>query len=296
MTEAFFVGEGSHETAKAGPESTPYYIPATSSFLERRHLTLKQGDTFGVFDQYGDVVSRGGNPEGLFHKDTRYLSDLSVRVNGLRPLLLSSTVQENNVLLTADLTNPDFFSGGHVDLARDRIHITRSKFLWEGACHERLGVRNFDERARAIEFSFRYAADFADIFELRGHARERRGKIQTEPFANGVTFAYHGLDGIVRRAVIRFEPTPARLEEGIARFLFEMQPHERTSVFMAISCEEDLPEPRPIRHFFVGLRNARKELRAEASRAASIETSNDIFNEALCQSVADLYMLMTETM
>ena len=114
MTEAFLVGQD--RGAKAGPESTPFYIPSTSSFLESRHLTLKQGDTFGVFDHYGDVASRGGGPEGLFHKDTRYLSDLRVLVNGLRPLLLSSTVQDNNVLLTAELTNPDFFSGGRSTL------------------------------------------------------------------------------------------------------------------------------------------------------------------------------------
>ncbi len=293
MAEAFLVGQD--RGAKAGPESTPFYIPATSSFLESRHLTLKQGDTFGVFDHYGDVASRGGGPEGLFHKDTRYLSDLRVLVNGLRPLLLSSTVQDDNVLLTADLTNPDLFSGGRLDLARDRIHIIRSKFLWEGACHERLGVHNFDQQTRSIEVSFRFAADFADIFELRGHARERRGRIQTEAFDNGLTFAYQGLDGVVRRSIIRFEPAPAQFDEGIARFIVKMQPQERASVFMAISCEEDLPEPRPIRHFFVGLRKARKALRTESARAASIETSNDIFNEALCRSVADLYMLTTQT-
>jgi glycogen debranching enzyme len=43
------------------------------------------------------------------------------------------------------------------------------------------------------------------------------------------------------------------------------------------------------------LRDARRALRLTSSRAASIGTSNDIFNEAVRRSVADLYMLVTHT-
>src|SRR5215469_7667650 len=128
-----------------------FYIPATTSILERRPRTLKHGDTFGMFDHYGDIPSGEGSPEGLFHKDTRYLSELRVLVNGERPLLLSSTVQDNNALLTADLTNPDFFTGDRLDLPRDTIQIVRSKFLWQAACYERLGFRNFDRETRTVE-------------------------------------------------------------------------------------------------------------------------------------------------
>ena len=63
---------------------------------------------------------------------------------------------------------------------------------------------------------------------------------------------------------------------------------------MTVECEESTPKQRPIRQFFTGLRDARRALRAQSARAASIETSNDIFNEVLCRSVADLYMLMTD--
>ncbi|MEE9251306.1 MAG: glycogen debranching N-terminal domain-containing protein, partial [Alphaproteobacteria bacterium] len=81
-----------------------FYIPATSSFLERRPRTLKHGDTFAVFDHYGDIVAGDGSPEGLYHEDTRFLSGFQLLINGRRPLLLSSTVQDNNVLLMVDLT------------------------------------------------------------------------------------------------------------------------------------------------------------------------------------------------
>ena len=77
-------------------------------------------------------------PEGVFHKDTRFLSDLRVLVDGQWPLLLSSTVEDNNALLTADLTNPDLFADG------DSIfRATRSRW----------SARSSSGRARAMSGS-----------------------------------------------------------------------------------------------------------------------------------------------
>ena len=44
-----------------------------------------------------------------------------------------------------------------------------------------------------------------------------------------------------------------------------------------------------------GLRAARRDLQTAARDITTIETSNDIFNEVLCRSMADLHMLMTDT-
>ena len=295
MTETYDGVQAASEASKAEAVPNPFYISTTTSILERRPRTLKHGDTFAVFDHYGDVSSRGGSPEGIFHKDTRFLSDLQLRVNGQRPLLLSSTVQDNNAVLTADLTNPDLFTGGELELARDTIQIVRSKFLWDGACYERLGVHNFGARAHTFEFELHFSADFADIFELRGHRRERRGKIESQSGDDGVVFLYHGLDGVVRRTTIQFDPTPAEMDDDSARFHVDLDPGARRSLFMTISCEERAHEQRPIRQFFTGLRDARRALHASTAHAASVETSNELFNEVLCRSVADLYMLMTDT-
>ena len=60
--------------AEESSPSTPlveFYIPATSSLQVRRPRTLKHGDTFGVFDHYGDMVPVAGSPEGIYHQDTR---------------------------------------------------------------------------------------------------------------------------------------------------------------------------------------------------------------------------------
>ena len=91
--------------------------------------TLKHGDTFAMFDEFGDVLEVEHSPYGLFHHDTRYLSRLHFTLEGHRPLMLSSTVQTDNVTLDVDLTNPDIFGGGELALAKDTFHVARAKFL-----------------------------------------------------------------------------------------------------------------------------------------------------------------------
>ena len=81
-----------HPQGTAEDEVTSqFYIPAVSSLQERRLRALKHGDSFALFNHYGDIVPFRGAPDGLYHCDTRYLSHLELRLNGQQPLLLSST-------------------------------------------------------------------------------------------------------------------------------------------------------------------------------------------------------------
>src|SRR5262245_39931870 len=135
-----------------------FYIPAAASLQERRPRTLKQGDTFAVFDHNGDVLSGEGSPEGLYHRDTRHLSHLHLSLCEARPMLLSSTLREDNATLTCDLTNPDLYQDGQLRLRHDLLHLRRSKFLWHASCFERLTIRNFDEGSRHVIVSFDFAS------------------------------------------------------------------------------------------------------------------------------------------
>ena len=110
---------------------TPFYIPATGTATRPRR-TLKYGDTFAVVDTYGDIGASAGDADGLFHNDTRFLSHLELLVNGEQPLLLGSTLRDDNTLLSIDLTNPDFFVDGRIVLQKDLLHISRTIFLWRG--------------------------------------------------------------------------------------------------------------------------------------------------------------------
>src|SRR5205814_6342301 len=76
----------------------PFYISAPTAHADERTRVLKQGETFAVFDHYGDVRPAGRGEEGLYHEGTRYLSALLLKLGEDRPLFLSSTVKEDNAL------------------------------------------------------------------------------------------------------------------------------------------------------------------------------------------------------
>lgn len=292
--------EGAGTPLPAGRGAAPlaqFFIPATASLQERRPRTLKHGDTFAVFDHNGDALSGPGSPEGVFHRDTRHLSHLYLTIEGARPMLLSSTLRDDNVTLTCDLTNPDIFDNtGRLSLRHDLIHVRRSRFLWNATCFERLVVRNFDERPRRLTIEIAFEADFADIFEVRGTRRDRRGVMQPPDVSTSrVTLNYIGLDHLHRSTTLSFDPAPTRLSGRSALFTLAIEPKEPRSLFLEINCGAEGMNHPPRRAFFSALRDARRALRTSSSRAASIVTSNEVFNEAVRRSVSDLYMLTTDT-
>lgn len=271
-------------------------IPVATSLQDRRPRTLKHGDTFAVFDHNGDAVSWPGSPEGLFHRDTRYLSHLYLTIEGQHPLLLSSTLRDDNATLTCDLTNPDISDDeGRIVLEHDLVHLRRSRFLWKGVCYERLAIRNFDVRPHQITLKLAFSADFADLFEVRGARRERRGDMQpSEVKGDRVTLAYLGLDGRRRTTTLRFDPAPQEISAGHASFVLDLAPRQVRTMVIEIAC--DGAGGGPLRRGFgVALRDARAALRRSSARAAAVETSNEIFNEAVRRSVSDLNMLVTDT-
>lgn len=280
-----------------GAPLSPFVVPATASLHEQRPRTLKHGDTFAVFDHNGDAIAAPGSTDGIFHRDTRYLSHLLLTIDGLRPILLSSTTRDNNAMLTCDLTNPDLKDkAGGLGLSHDLIHIRRSRFLWNGGCFERLAIKNFHDQARTMRFGLIFAADFADLFEVRGATRKARGERHPPEIGpDGVTLGYTGLDGAVRRTGIRFAPAPGHLTGEYATFDLTIAPKEAASIFIEIQCNPTPGALDPYRNFFVALRDSRRALRKSSSRAASVATSNEIFNEGVRRSVSDLYTLITET-
>src|SRR5580698_6256344 len=190
-----------------------FVIPATTSLQEARPRILKQGDTFAVFDQNGDAIATPGSTHGIYHHDTRYLSHLHLTINGTRPILLSATLRDDNSILTCDLANPDLLDvTGRLAVAHDLIHVRRSRFLWQGTAYERISIRNFDTVTLAFRIDLSFAADFADLFEVRGSTRPRHGTSHAPDIGpDHVTLGYTGLDDKARHTTLRFHPAPTGL-------------------------------------------------------------------------------------
>jgi glycogen debranching enzyme len=277
--------------SEASPEA-PFYITATRA-VGRRPRTLKDGDTFAVLDSYGDIVATPGGPDGLFYQDTRYLSHLELLINEKRPLLLGSNIRDDNSALSVDLTNPDFILGQHIVLEKDTVHISRTIFLWRETVYQRFGVRNYGDQPIDLFLSILFENDFADLFEVRGSHRERRG-IATRKLRGDdqVLLKYLGLDRKTRHTTLTFDPPPDRLATGVANYDLHLAPGEMRPIFLTAGCDQTKTRPLPFLRGFIA---ARRWMREATRDRTSVETSNERFNEMLCQSAADLAMLMTDT-
>src|SRR6266851_4915559 len=274
------------------PEA-PFYIPATGPATRPRR-TLKHDDTFLVLDSHGDVGASAGGADGLFHCDTRFLSHLELLLNGTQPLLLGSNVRDDNTQLTVDLTNPDVYFDHRLVLPKDTMHVVRTIFLWRDTAYQRLGIQNHGDRAVDLRLTMLFDSDFADLFEVRGLQRERRGASTRQALRPDTTvLSYKGLDAQLRQTVLRFDPPPAEITATTASYRLTLAPQQVTSIYCTIAC--GAPEPPKAISFARGLRAVHRNRRAVSSNAATVETSNDLLNEVLCRSMSDLYMLMTST-
>lgn len=273
------------------------YVLATSSHLDDRTRILKHGDTFAVFDRYGDIQTIVGHGEqGIFHHDTRYLSRLELLLcDSIRPFLLNSTVKEDNSLMTADLTNPNIHKDGKLMVAEGALHIFRTKLLWQGVCREHLRIVNYGNKTLTIPFSYNFDADFSDIFEVRGEKRSKKGKrLPNKVTEHLIELSYMGLDNRVRLTRIEFNHEEAELSESEIKFTTTLKPRAVNNFYLTISCDAPLEAEHNVGYedalsgTCCALQEARKD-------DCQIFTSNEQFNDWLNRSSADLHMLISDT-
>lgn len=271
-----------------------WYVLATFAHPEEQPQVLKEGDTFAMLDRFGDIAVLAPGQEGLYHDDTRYLSHQEFTINGARPLYLGSSVEEANSLLVIDLMNPDLTVDGQVVLAKGTLHMSRSKLLWKRACHEHVRLAHHGEESATVRLEMSFAADYVDLFEVRGMQRRQRGELlEPQLGAAEVVLPYKGRDGRMRRTRVHFQPAPSRLEAGRASFDLRLDPGEEHHLYMTVMCEcegEPLQQAQP---FQVALQenNAARGL-VQHTRSA-LQTSNPLVNLWLDRSTSDLEMLTT---
>jgi glycogen debranching enzyme len=273
-----------------------HYIEATQSLIEQPLRVLKHDSMFAVLNAYGDIDSTAG-PLGLYYHDTRFLSYLGLRVEGLAPLLLSSIILDDNAALLVDLANPDIHeTEDTITLAKDTILLSRAKFLYAGTCYERIGLRSFSMSERAFSLELRFDADFRDLFEVRGVRRENRGtRIVDLPSNDTVLFRYAGLDGLTRTTSLRFSPAPPQRAQNRVKWPIVLAPQGRTELLLTVACGFDPPAQRAPARFMAAYKTVRRALHHRSQRAARVRSSNELFNEIVERSRFDIGMLVSET-
>lgn len=272
-----------------------YYILANSSLADQRTMVLKQGDSFGIFDWFGDIHQVGTGTQGIYHNGTRYLSRLELNINGRRPLLLSASPREDNQALVVDLTNPDLPMDDQPALKQDTVHIQRLKFLWESRYHEKIKLLNFGLETVSFELELHFQADYSDIFEIRGITREQRGKKFPAQGKDGtIVFSYKGLDEVLRQTRIAVSPQPETVDHKTALFEITLAPRQEMQIEVEIAFTENEDRSEPVA--FEKARTAMNEYMERTHEyCASIVTSNDQFNDWINRSKSDLITMTTQT-
>ncbi|WP_235336989.1 amylo-alpha-1,6-glucosidase [Pontibacter korlensis] len=280
-------------------EDDKYYISADSTYADDRTQVLNHGDTFGIFDRWGDILPIGKGAQGIYYRDTRFISRLELKLNNHRPILLSSNIKEENEILSVDLANPEIVLDNGKVLHHSTIHLRRSQFLKDNLYHEKIEVENFNGESYPLHLSLTLEGDFKDIFEVRGMHRSRRGEVlQTQCQDNRtLTLSYRGLDGLIRKAKVTFPlPFEQYTDDGTIHYWILLSPHQKAVLNYSIAFEQGEEEAEPEA---VSYNEARESLEPDLENTKSyfpvIGTANEQFNHWINRSQADLVSLMADT-
>ncbi|MGH2407025.1 MAG: amylo-alpha-1,6-glucosidase [Candidatus Limnocylindrales bacterium] len=201
------VAAGTPRGLRSLPAPRPQIIPAVDlGGVE----VLKHGNLYLLTDELGDIHA-DGRGLGLYQLDTRILSHATLQVNGARPTVLRMQTGANFEALI-QLTNPELRrhpadkTEKAAGLARRSLSIQRRRRIG-GGLSETLGITNFNAREEPLVVELRFGFDAADIFEVRGHRRAKRGRCLPIRVSDSlIVFAYRGLDDRLRRTFIAFPP------------------------------------------------------------------------------------------
>jgi glycogen debranching enzyme len=275
-----------------------YYIPISTSYIDDRVLILNSGDTFGIFNKQGDLQHAGNDASGLYHHGTRFLQSFELRINGHRPVLLSSAIRDNNEVLTVDLINPALTLDDEHIIPQGRFHILRSKFIKDDICYESLCLESYDSFPKALDLTFSLLSDFKDIFEVRGMDRSRRGKYLGPTVVDSTTIelGYSGLDGTKRICEVRFSAPFTQFDGETIMFRVPLVDTRRCELDVEIHFHHVADgEEITSRSFGDAEKNALEVLLKRNDQFALVETSNQQFNHWIHRSQADLISLIADT-
>jgi glycogen debranching enzyme len=273
-----------------------YYILASTFTADLPKLVLKHDEAFFVSDQRGDFPAVPDSEFGFYVGGTRFLDRFDLRIHGQRPLVLNAAVSDDNLQVAIDLTNADVHDGDTVVMSGRTLYLARRLTLHGRELCEALWIESFATEAVRLDLDWRFGADFADVFEVRGLKRERRGRF-LPPLVEGgtVRLSYQGLDGVERASVLAFDPPPKELSAGTAVYRLIVPAGGRLEIsvtVVALESAEDGTEPLSLPEI---VRRRREERAQHHDETTRIATAHGGLTGWLRRSRGDLHMLVTNT-
>ncbi len=271
----------------------PTWLPAGEEPHPRGSITqcaiLRYGGVSVVSLASGDIDAGREPSTGIYHRDTRHLSALSLTLGGVSPVLLDHS--SSGTTHSAVFTNPSIRSSlRHEEIPAQALVVRRERVVSGGVC-ESITVSNYGHGPLTVPLQIAFDADFRDIFEVRGYERiSERAAVTNEVGRDTVSWRYVGADHAIRASTLRFSPTPWRLSSTEARYEFKLAPGETGQL-----CFELTPGAQPARATVQSMtERIGREQAAWLARGTRMTTSHAGVNAMLERGLLDVHSLETD--
>lgn len=261
----------------------PWTTSASASLGAGGVVTLVEGSAFCISGRTGDL--HPGRPEGLFFRDTRFLSDLRLLLNGAVPEPLAATTVDpfSAVFVLRDLPRR-----GKAD---SHLVAYRRRYVGRGM-RENLLIENFGEEPAFCAIELSIGADFADLFEVKeGRVEKKTGEYDVETGESGLTFTYQR--GPFRRAAKVELSIPPRFLATTAAWEVIVPPRGSWSTCIQVTpvVDDEPITPRYQCGHPVDRSTPVERLQQWRSRLPSVSTEHGQFGALLERSAEDLAAL-----
>src|SRR5579884_2846443 len=255
----------------------------------RDALIIREGGLFLVMDKSGQIPAGNESGFGLYFKDTRFLSEYEFAFSRVAPVMLLSSA-EKGYAAEQVLSNPTIPTAEGEIIRRETVEVRRVRVLGEAGAEETLTVTNFNVEPITLDFVYRFGADFADIFEVRGQRRVARGTLHPpQVIEGGIVYAYTGIDGRRMQTRVSFTEAPYFITAREVVFRLTLRHREPATILLTVTPSNDHERSR----HRTSVRELSDEYKVWRDSGTRIITNNELFNAVLHRSINDLRMLWT---
>ncbi len=236
----------------ASPHVEPRLVYQSFEPRKLNNLTLIDGKTFISTTVAGDITPAGAPDVGLFHDDTRFLSQLELRIGGFRTVVLSSST-EKTFVSRIELTTGNITLRDSLDLPENTVHIRREQLLSGATLFDSLTFENFN-LSPGLDSLFRETEVHLDPPPSEFRDKKAVWNLKLSPLKKVE----------IRTTIV------ARVGEAPSR--------KRRSSFTFADFE-------------ASLRKRRSAFTIWEQESTHFESSNEVFDEALLTGIGDLHAL-----
>ena len=191
-----------------------------------------------VSNTRGDIPREhaDGQGLGLFYLDTRFLSAYELTLNGV-PLVPLSSHEGGGAWTFHELGNPPLESEAGGCIAPHTIRVRRDRVVAEGAIDDIIAITNFGAAPVHLSLMLAFAADFTDIFVVRGIAERPPPTALPARLADmrQVELRATARDGTEQATLLGFSLSASRLTGETARFDLDLDSGQSRELVVGIA-------------------------------------------------------------